>query len=82
MSVSSRTPAWDIGLCFPHKVLFNLQVKYVGLRGRLGGSVVEHLLLAQLMIPGSWDQVSHWAPRREPASPSTYVSTLLSVSHE
>ena len=30
--------------------------------GHLGGSVVEHLPLAQVMILGSWDQVPHWAP--------------------
>ena len=27
--------------------------------GHLGGSVVEHLPLAQGMIPGSWDRVPH-----------------------
>ena len=36
----------------------------------LGGSVVEHLPSAQIMIPGSWDRVPHRAPHREPASPS------------
>ena len=30
--------------------------------GRLGGSMVEHLPLAQGVIPGSRDQVLHWAP--------------------
>ena len=44
------------------------------------GSVVEHLPLAQGMIPVSWDPVPHEAPHREPASPSTYVSASLSVS--
>ena len=29
--------------------------------GPLGGSVVEHLSLAQVMIPGSWDRVPHRA---------------------
>ena len=48
--------------------------------GHLGGSVIEHLPLAQVMIPGSWDQVLHWAPCREPASPSAYVSASLCVS--
>ena len=37
-------------------------------------------LWAQVMIPGSWDQVPHQAPRRESASPSTYVSASLCVS--
>ena len=50
--------------------------------GHLGASVVEHLPLAQVVIPGSWDQVPHWAPHRKPASPSAYVSASLSVSHE
>ena len=38
------------------------------LSGWLGGSAVEHLPLAQGMIPESWDRVPHRAPRREPAS--------------
>ena len=29
-------------------------------QGHLGGSVVEHLPLAQVMVLGSWDQVPHW----------------------
>ena len=48
--------------------------------GHQGGSVVVHLPLAQIMIPGSWDQVLHQAPYREPASPSVYVSASLCVS--
>ena len=40
--------------------------------GHLGGSVVEHLPLAQGVIPESWDWVLHQAPPREPASPSAY----------
>ena len=48
--------------------------------GHLGGSVVEHLPLAQVVILGSWDQVPHGAPHREPASPSAYGSASLSVS--
>ena len=50
------------------------------LQGRLGGSVVECLPLAQGMILESWDRVPRWAPCRESASPSAYVSTALSVS--
>ena len=42
--------------------------------GCLGASVVECLPLAQGVILECWDQVPHWAPRREPASPSAYVS--------
>ena len=41
--------------------------------GHLGGSVVEHLPLAQVTIRRSWDQFLHQAPHREPASPSAYV---------
>ena len=48
--------------------------------GHLGGSVVEHLPLTQIMIPGSWDGVPHRAPHREPASPSAYVSASLCMS--
>ena len=47
--------------------------------GCLGGSVVERLPSAQIMILGSWDQVLHRAPRKEPASPSAYVSVCLSL---
>ena len=46
-------------------------------KGHLGGSVVEHLPLAQVVIRGSWDQVPHPAPHGEPASPSAYVSASL-----
>ena len=38
--------------------------------GHLGGSVIEHLPLAQIVILRSWDGVLHWAPHREPVSPS------------
>ena len=44
--------------------------------GHLGGSVVEHLLLAQVMILESWDPVLHRAHCRESASPSAYVSAF------
>ena len=48
--------------------------------GHLGGSVVECLPLAQVFISGSMDRVLYQAPFGDPASPSTYVSTSLSVS--
>ena len=54
----------------------------MGRKGYLGGSMVEHLPLAQVVIPGSWDRVPYQAPRRKPASPSAYVSAPLCVSHE
>ena len=50
------------------------------LLGHLGCSAVEHLPLAQVLIPGSWQQVPCWVPHREPASSSAYVSTCLCVS--
>ena len=49
--------------------------------GAPGGSAVEWLPLAQVLIPGSWDWVPHQAPPcREPASPSAYVSVSASLS--
>ena len=54
-----------------------LQVKEEPL-GCLGGSVVEPLPSAQVVIPGSWDRVPHWAPRREPVLPLP-VSLPLSL---
>ena len=45
-----------------------------------GGSAVEHLPLAQAMIPGSRDQVPHQASCEEPTSPPAYVSASLCVS--
>ena len=50
-----------------------------GIGGHRGGSTVERLPLAQVMIPGFWNGVLHWAPHREPAFPSAYVSASLSV---
>ena len=46
----------------------------------MGGSVVEHLPLAQVVILGSQDGVPHQDPLGELASPSAYVSA--SISHE
>ena len=42
--------------------------------------MVKRLPLAQVVIPGSWDEVLHWAPHREPASPSAYVSASLCIT--
>ena len=50
--------------------------------GHLGGSVVEHLPLAQGVILESWDRVPHQAPWMEPASPSACVSASLCVTHK
>jgi len=41
---------------------FGAVIKIVRRMGSLGGSVVEPLSLAQVMIPGSWDRVPHRAP--------------------
>ena len=59
-------------------------LKYALVMGCLGGSVVEHLPLAQDMILESWDRVLHRAPCMEPGSPSACISLPLSlcVSHE
>ena len=46
----------------------------------LGGSAVEHLLLAQDVIPDSHGPVPHQAPRKEPASPSAYVCASFCMS--
>ena len=46
-------------------------------QGHLGGSAVEHLPSAQVMILGSWDPVPHWASREEPVSPSACGSASL-----
>ena len=46
------------------------------------GSVVERLPSTQGVTPESWDRVLHRAPRREPASPSAWVSASLWVSYE
>ena len=48
--------------------------------GCLHGSAVEHLPLAQGVIPESWDQVPHQAPCMGPATPSACVSACLSLS--
>ena len=47
--------------------------------GTPGGSVVEHLPLSQVMIPGSRDLVPHQAPCEESASPSACVFASLSL---
>ena len=38
-----------------------LQVKNFSILGHVGGLVVEHLPLVQVVILGSWDWVPHWA---------------------
>ena len=48
--------------------------------GHLGGSAIECVPLAQVVILGSGNRVPHWAPCKKPASPSAYVSASLSVS--
>ena len=59
---------------------FSPKKKKISVQGHLGGSVVEHLPLAQVMIPGSWDGVSHQAPQREPASLPVSLPLSLCVS--
>ena len=43
----------------------------------VGQQLSIYLPLAQGVIPGSWDRVTHRDPHREPASPSVYVSASL-----
>ena len=54
----------------------NFKRKYLGC---LGGSVIERLPLAQVVILETRDRVPHRAPCMEPASPSACVSLPLSV---
>ena len=49
--------------------------------GSPGGSVVEHLPLAQGMILEAQDRVPHRAPCMEPASPSAFVSASKRHTH-
>ena len=67
------------GLCLRILNFYPSVIKRIKL-GHLGGSVIEHLPLAQVMILRSGDQVLHRAPCREPASPSAYVSASVFVS--
>ena len=57
------------------------------IEGHLSGSAVKHLSLAQVIIPGSWDQVPHQDPFSVeslllplPAAPRFVLSLLLSLS--
>ena len=65
-------------LDFTDNTLFLCQDCYT--EGHLRGSVVEHLPLAQVIIPVSSDRVLQQAPHRESVSPSACVSASLSVS--
>ena len=55
-------------------VLRNFKRKIMG---HVGGLVVEHLTLAQGIIPGYGDRVPHLASCMEPASPLACVSASL-----
>ena len=82
MSLLSGSLLLLLPLLFPLLVLSLCQINTIFYlkkkdTGHLGGSAVEHLPLAQGVIPGSWDRVPHRAPRGEPASPSAYVSVSL-----
>ena len=74
-------PGWPFTLSI---VSFDAQKLFILIKtnvsGHLGGSVVEHLPLAQVVILKSQDRVPYRAPLREPASPSTCVSASFSVS--
>ena len=55
-------------------------VRILKFSGSLGGSVVEHVPLSQVMILGPRDWVPHQAPFIGPASPSACVSASLCLS--
>ncbi|KAM8951605.1 prostaglandin E2 receptor EP3 subtype isoform 1-T1 [Lycaon pictus] len=62
------------------KILLRKFCQNSDLSGRLDGSAVERLPLAQGVTPGSQDRVPHQDPHREPASSSACVSASLCVS--
>ena len=57
--------------------LFNLFAFKKKIEGHLGGSVVEPLPLAQVVVQGVPDKVPYWAPCGEPAPPSAYDSASV-----
>ena len=57
-----------------------LTVSLIKMQGCLDGSMGECLPSAQGMVLESQDRVPHWAPCREPASPSACVSASLPLS--
>ena len=73
-----------VGVCTCTRALAirttEIAIKMLPWRGHLGGSVVEHLPWAPVVILGSWDQVPHRAPHREPASPSALSLSLMNKS--
>ena len=81
IALDYRIVAMNWALVSPHLILLFTAMRMTEAMpkklGRLGGSVVEHLLLAQVVIPGSWNRVQHQGPRRELASPSSYVYASL-----
>ena len=50
-------------------------------QGHLGGTVFEHLPLAQIVTPESWDRVPYWFLAGSLLLPLP-VSLPLSISHE
>ena len=86
-------PAWSLLLPLPVSLPLSLSLPHSHClsrinkqnlkkenQGCLGGSVVEHLPLAQGVILESQDRVPHWAPCMEPASSSACVSAVLCLS--
>ena len=74
-----------VGFCwymdFSSSVVSNVCFLFLKIyEGHLGGSVVEHLPLAQGLIPESQDQVPHQDSCMEAVSPSACVSASHSLS--
>ena len=60
--------------CKWNKPMASIKTYLKIIRGQLGGAVVKPLPSAQGVILGSWERVPHWAPYKEPASPSASLA--------
>ena len=80
-----KTSFWALGMKREEKApkaispLKKKELKNHTSLGHLGGSAVERLPLAQVVIPGSRERVPHRAPHGELASLSAYVSASVCV---
>ena len=80
--LTGKTPSFQMDPpWFWDEILFSQIILKTTHMGCLGGLAVEHLPSAQGMIP-VWGSSPTLGSHEEPASPSTYVSSCLCVSHE